>query len=105
VQVTAQRLRGRRDGIAVECVCTSASKQLFSCDRQAAYTLTGHVKDGIGNRGRNRHGGQFTEALCAEGPAFLVEIADEYDVEFGFVASSNRDVDVSLILPSRCWPR
>jgi hypothetical protein len=37
--------------------------------------------DGISNRRRHRYGGQLAETLGAERACFLVELADEQDIE------------------------
>src|SRR5437879_6124092 len=57
------------------------SEKLFHCDRQLAHSFAGRVIDGIGDRGRHRHGGKLPEALGSEWARFLVELANEERLE------------------------
>ena len=90
VQAIDRRLRTRIAAASVSC--TSASQQLFDCDRQVAYSLAGRVIDGVRDRGRHGHGGQLAEALCAQRACFLVELADEQDVELGDVGVGRHEI-------------
>jgi hypothetical protein len=72
--------------------CAARLQKLLHRDRKIAHAHAGRVINGVGNRRRRGYRGQLAEPLGAEWARFLVELADEDDVELRDVGICRYDL-------------